>query len=116
MFYLRKGIALFDPAIYDDPKAQLRILTNYANGLDTVGRVIEALRIYRQVIGINKQFSIALGNYGRSLQFLANMVNDGGHFRELHCYTQPFCERHRRGYETKVPFAVVIDETPRGVL
>lgn len=86
MFYLRKGIALFDPAIHDDPKAQLRILTNYANGLDTVGRVIEALRIYRQVLGINKQFSIALGNYGRSLQFLANMVNDGGHFRELHCY------------------------------
>ena len=86
MFYLRKGIMLYDPDKYDDPRAKLRILTNYANGLNTVGRVIEALRIYRQVLDINKQFAIALGNYGRSLQFLANMVNDGGHYKELHCY------------------------------
>lgn len=86
MFYLRKGIMLYDPIVYDDPRAKLRLLTNYANGLDTVGRVIEALRIYRQVLDANDNFSIALGNYGRSLQFLANLVNDGGHYRELHCY------------------------------
>lgn len=86
MFYLRKGLAFYNPTIHTDPRAQLRILTNYANGLDTAGRVFEALRIYRRVLDINDQFSIAYGNYGRSLQFLANMVNDGGHYKELHCY------------------------------
>lgn len=86
MFYLRKGISLYNPTVHTDPRAQLRILTNYANGLDTVGRVLEALRIYRIVIERNNHFAIALGNYGRALQFLANMVNDGGHYKELHCY------------------------------
>ena len=86
MLYLRRGIVLYDPAIHTDPRAKLRILTNYANGLDTAGRVIEALRIYREVLQTNSNFSIALGNYGRALQFLANMVNDSGHFEDIHCY------------------------------
>ena len=86
MFYLRKGLALYNPTVHTDPRAQLRILTNYANELDTAGRVLEALRIYRRVIDISDRFSIARGNYGRALQFLANMVNDGGHYKELHCY------------------------------
>ena len=86
MYYLRKGLASYDPSIHTDPRAQLRILTNYANGLDTAGRVIEALRIYRKVLTINEHFSIARGNYGRALQFLANMVNDDGHYKVLHCY------------------------------
>ena len=86
MFYLRKGLALYNPTVHTDPRAQLRILTNYANGLDTAGRVLEALRIYRRVLVISDQFSIARGNYGRALQFLANMVNDEGHYKELHCY------------------------------
>ena len=86
MFYLRKGYELYDPAIHLDSRAKLRVLTNYANALDTVGRVIEALRIYREILEINNQFSIAMGNYGRALSFLANMVNDSGHYNDLHCY------------------------------
>lgn len=86
MFYFRKGIDAYDPSVHTDPRAQLRILTNYANELDTAGRVIEALRIYRRVMLLNDHFSIARGNYGRALQFLANMVNDSGHYKELHCY------------------------------
>ena len=86
MFYLRKAITLYDSTNHTDSRAKLRILTNYANGLDTAGRCIEALRIYRKVLAINGHFSIAQGNYGRALQFLANMVNDGGHCNELHCY------------------------------
>lgn len=86
MFHLRKGLSLYNPAVHTDPRAQLRILTNYANGLYTAGRVLEALRIYRIVMERNKHFAIAIGNYGRALQFLANMVNDGGHCKELHCY------------------------------
>ena len=44
MFYLRKGLAFYNPTVHTDPRSQLRILTNYANGLDTAGRVFEALR------------------------------------------------------------------------
>ena len=86
MFYFRKGISVYDPSVQTDSRALLRILTNYANGLDTAGRVIEALRIYRRVLCLNDHFAIARGNYGRALQFLANMVNDSGHYKELHCY------------------------------
>lgn len=86
MFYLRKGILLYDSPSNVDSRALLRILTNYANALDTAGRVLEALRIYRKVLEINNQFSIAYGNYGRALQFLGNMVNDGGHKMALHSY------------------------------
>ena len=86
MFYLRKGLALYNSSVHTDPKSQLRILTNYANELDTAGRVLEALRLYRRVLDISDQFSIARGNYGRALQFLANLVNDEGHYKQLHCY------------------------------
>ena len=44
----------------------LLIYTNYANSLDACGRVIEALRIYREAIEINPSFGMALGNYGRA--------------------------------------------------
>lgn len=86
MFYFRKGIDLYDSSVHTDPIVQLRMLTNYANALNTAGRCVEALRIYRKVLLIDNQFYIALGNYGRTLKNLANMVNDGGHRRELHCY------------------------------
>lgn len=86
MFHFRKAYELYDPEVHTDPRAKLRVLTNYANELDTVGRVIEALRIYREVLAINNRFSIAVGNYGMALSFLANMVNDSGHYNDLHCY------------------------------
>lgn len=86
MFYFRKGLSAYDPSVHIDQRAPLRILTNYANVLDAAGRVIESLMIYRRVLCLNDHFSIARGNYGRALQFLANMVNDSGHNKELHCY------------------------------
>lgn len=86
MYYFRKAQELYDPEIHTDPRAKLRVLTNYANELDTIGRVVEALRIYREILGVNDKFSIALGNYGRALSFLANMVNDTGHYNDIHLY------------------------------
>lgn len=86
MFYFRKGIELFDQSNYKDPKAKLRLITNYANVLHRSGRVIEALRQYREVISINNSFSIAKANYGSALLFLSNIVNDRRHYEELNCY------------------------------
>lgn len=87
MYYFRRAYSLLEEtdATYDD-RLELCILTNYANELDTVGRVIEALGIYRKVLAINENFLIARGNYGRGLRFLANMVNDSGHYKDIHCF------------------------------
>ncbi len=84
--FFRCAIDSIEKSVLNDPRLFYRILTNYANCLDTAGRVIEALRLYRMILDMNPSFSIARGNYGRSLQFLANMVNDSGHHNELHCY------------------------------
>ena len=86
MYHFRRARNLYNPKMHRDPRAKLRLLTNYANEIDTIGRVIEALRIYREILDVNEEFSIALGNYGRAISFLANMVNDTGHYRDLHCY------------------------------
>ena len=64
----------------------LPIYTNYANDLDSCGRVIEALRIYRKALSITDSFGMATANYGRALSFYANMVNAPGHYQDLHCH------------------------------
>lgn len=85
MLYYRKAITVYDQTKYAD-RLDLRIYTNYANLLLSVGRVIEALHYYRIALHSESGFSMARGNYGRSLKFLANIVNDNGHHQELHCY------------------------------
>lgn len=85
LYYFRKAISLLE--LTEDTKTLFHLIyTNYANSLDACGRVIEALRIYRKAIGISEEFGMAVGNYGRALNFYANMVNDSGHNKELHCY------------------------------
>lgn len=86
MYYFRKAWSLYKESDKNYVDFGLMILTNYANELDSAGRVIEALRIYRKILNLNESFSIARGNYGRALQFLANIVNDGGHYNDIHCY------------------------------
>ena len=81
--YLRKAIDLFETH-GNNLILLLRAYTNYANELDSCGRVIEAIRIYRKALALAPKFSMARGNYGRSLQFYANKVNDSGHYKELH--------------------------------
>lgn len=85
LFYFRKAISLLESSD-DTPAILLPIYTNYANVLDSCGRVIEALRIYRKALSITDSFGMAIANYGRALGFYADMVNDPGHYRELHCH------------------------------
>lgn len=86
MFYFRKSLELNNGVSNPDSRLKLCILTNYANQLVIAGRYIEALNVYRNVLEIDNEFSMGMGNYGRTLMFLANMVNDKGHYQELHCY------------------------------
>lgn len=84
MLYFRKALKYIpNPS---ETFLVLPLLTNYANDVDSCGRILEALRLFREAIKIQPQFALALGNYGRTLSSLANMVNDGGHYKELHCY------------------------------
>ena len=92
LYYFRKAISLID--LTDDTKNLYHLIyTNYANSLDACGRVIEALRIYRKAICLSENFGMAVGNYGRALNFYANMVNDSGHYKELHCYAYQALKR-----------------------
>lgn len=92
LFYYRKTLSFIENI--DDQSALLHnTYTNYATGLDACGRVIEAIRIYRNVIKLNPKFGMAIGNYGRALSFYANTVNDSGHFKELHCYAYQAIKR-----------------------
>lgn len=84
-YYLRKSIEMIEKVDEKHPLL-LSAYTNYANGLDTCGRVIEAIRVYKKAINISEKFGMAYGNYGRALKFYANMVNDSGHRNELHFY------------------------------
>lgn len=84
MFYFRKALDFLPDKSVNQLK--LPLLTNYANDVDSCGRIFEALRLFREAILINPNFAMALGNYGRTLSSLANLVNDGNHYRELHCY------------------------------
>lgn len=85
LFYFRKAISLLEKDS-DNHSILLPIYTNYANALDSCGRVIEALRIYRKALSITASFGMATANYGQALSFYANMVNDPGHYRDLHCH------------------------------
>ena len=84
-YYFRKSIEMIE-SIDENHPLLLLVYTNYANGLDTCGRVIEAIRIYRKAINISGNFGMAYGNYGRALKFYANIVNDPGHHNELHFF------------------------------
>lgn len=85
LFYFRKAISLLESS-GNNYAILLPIYTNYANDLDSCGRVIEALRIYRKALSITDSFGMATANYGRALGFYADMVNDSGHYHELHCH------------------------------
>lgn len=92
LFYLRKAFSLLKQSD-GDSALLLSLYTNYANELDACGRVIEALRVYRKAIALNPKFGMLMGNYGRVLNTYANMVNDAGHYKELHCYAYQAIKR-----------------------
>lgn len=83
--YMRKALS-FSEHFGDNLTLLQCIYTNYANSLYSCGRVIEALRIYRKSIELSPDFGMSVGNYGRALNFYANIVNDPSHYQSLHYY------------------------------
>lgn len=85
---LRKAILILEPQAvsHENVFKLLCVYTNYANELISCGRLIEAIRIFRKAIDIDPSFGMARGNYGRCLGLYADLVNDAGHQRDLHCF------------------------------
>jgi len=66
--HFRQGLKL-------NPRSDLkvRILVNYGNCLDTLGRGMEALYCYDDALKINPEYSMAIGNRALAKVFLANV-------------------------------------------
>jgi len=68
------------------PSRRAQIITNLANQMSTLGRPIEALRLYELVLVTNPQFAMALANRGLVRFTFAQMIHDDGHRALLEAY------------------------------
>ena len=84
--YMRKALEEYINTNCANTTLLLSIYTNYANLLESCGRVIEALNIYRKAILLDDKFAMSIGNYGRVLNLYAGIVNDFHHCNVLHRY------------------------------
>lgn len=62
-----------------DVLRQCQVLTNLANQLDHIGRFIEAIELFDNVLEQVPHFAMALGNRGIALSGYARSLYDGGH-------------------------------------
>lgn len=76
-----------------NPSRRAQILTNLANQMSTLGRPIEALRLYEFVLMTNPRFAMALANRGFVRFSFARMVYDDGHRALLAAYACRDLER-----------------------
>lgn len=65
-----------------EPDLKVRILTNYGNCLDTLGRNFEALCCYDEALKINPEHSMAMGNKAMAIRFFADI--SGGYIKEIY--------------------------------
>jgi hypothetical protein len=78
ILYLRKARGAFSSATLDHSRLA-QILTNLANQMNTLGRPIEALRLYDNVLRTKPRFAMALTNRGLVRFSFARMIYDDGH-------------------------------------
>lgn len=100
LYYFRQSLKFFEDyrrerirRYADQAILYQRLLTNYANALDTIGRPIAALYYYRESLLSDPDFSMTVGNYGRSLSFLADLVNDSKESDDLHIHAYQAMKR-----------------------
>nr|WP_321444789.1 LA2681 family HEPN domain-containing protein [uncultured Cohaesibacter sp.] len=85
ILYLRQARA--DPSFATlSPSRRAQILTNLANQMSTLGRPIEALRLYEVVMITKPKFAMARANRGLVRFEFARMVYDIGHRAVLAAY------------------------------
>jgi len=84
--YLQKAKMYFRKALEEDDnlefKLKKQLLTNYANCLLNLGRSLEALYLYDEVLKMDSTFGMALGNYAEAMM---NFANISGAYRTTIC-------------------------------
>lgn len=85
IFYLRKAREAFSPTTLE-PSRLAQIVTNLANQMNTLGRPVEALSLYGDVLHTKPRFAMALANRGLVRFCFARMVHDDGHRAVLAAY------------------------------
>lgn len=76
--YYRQSMEELQPKHYAEGLACL-VWTNYGNGLDCVGRSIEAIDAYDVALRINPKMGMALGNKGVAISYLAPLMHGHTH-------------------------------------
>ena len=62
-----------------DEHRRCQVLTNLGNGLNTLGRFVEALEYWARALAVDSRFAMAIGNRGYGLVHYARALYDGGH-------------------------------------
>lgn len=77
ILYLRRACASAD---FDNlgPLEREQILTNLASQLSSLGRSIEAIKVFDKALSHEPRFAMALGNRGYALFILASLLHDPG--------------------------------------
>lgn len=96
ILYIRR--ARTDPS-FDrlSPVRRAQIVTNLANEMSTLGRPVEALRLYKAVLRDRPAFAMAIANRGIVRATFARMVHDDGHRALLVAHACCDFERVRSG-------------------
>lgn len=67
-----------------DGDIRVRALTNLANALDRVGRVVDAIAVYEQAMALAPKYGMPAANRGVALKAYARCVPDEGHAYFIH--------------------------------
>ncbi len=96
ILYLRRARA--DPSFVQLSRTRrAQIGTNLANNMNTLGRPVEALRIYAAVLRDSPNFAMAIANQGLARLTLARMIYDDGHRAVLAAHACQDFEKVRSG-------------------
>lgn len=76
---LRKALLLVEEEINIPTERVCQIYTNLANLLSQVGRYTEASFYWRKALDKERDFSMAIGNFGYGLFYYARVLYDDGH-------------------------------------
>ena len=69
-YYYRKTLEDIE---YIDLKSKIQLWTNYGNCLDSLGRHMEAMYVYDEVLNTDPDFAMALANKALSIKFFADI-------------------------------------------
>jgi len=112
LYYFRLSISQIElQELTNDIKPYLlslkfNLFTNYASTLDAIGRTIEALNYYKNVLQINSTFGMTLGNIGVAYLSYGILVYDPSQRDILNCFAYHYLKDSLRNTQNMSPEAI----------